>query len=88
MSACTDWGHAAEAAELGARMSHYDCVGDDIGPILFHRYRLSTHDTPPPVLITFYRGIAAFIRARIAILHLLEPSVRYPANGRCGPPNT
>jgi aminoglycoside phosphotransferase family enzyme len=50
-----------------------------IGPILFRRYRLSTHDTPSPMLINFYRGITALIRARIAILHLLEPSVRDPA---------
>jgi aminoglycoside phosphotransferase family enzyme len=50
-----------------------------IGPLLFRHYRLSTHDAPPPVLITFYRGIGALIRARIAILHLRESPVRDPA---------
>jgi aminoglycoside phosphotransferase family enzyme len=50
-----------------------------IGPVLFHHYRLSAHDTPPPVLVSFYRGIGALIRARIAILHLWESPVRDPA---------
>jgi len=50
-----------------------------IGPVLFRHYRLSARDTPPPVLITFYRGIGALIRARIAILHLTESPVRDPA---------
>jgi len=27
-----------------------------IGPVLFRHYQLTAHDTPPPVLITFYRG--------------------------------
>jgi uncharacterized protein len=49
-----------------------------IGPILFRCYRLRTHDNPPPLLITFYKGIGALIRARIAILHLRESPVRDP----------
>ena len=50
-----------------------------VGPVLFRHYRLSARDTPPPVLINFYRGIGALIRARIAILHLWESPVRDPA---------
>jgi aminoglycoside phosphotransferase family enzyme len=50
-----------------------------IGPVLFRRYRLSAHDTSSPVLISFYKGIGALIRARIAILHLRESPIRDPA---------
>ena len=59
-----------ECEKLGAR---------DVGQILFRRYCLRAHDTPPPVLITFYKGIGALIRARIAILHLSESPLREPA---------
>ena len=59
-----------ECDRMGAR---------SIGQVLFRRYRLRTHDTPPPVLITFYKVIGALIRARIAILHLRESPVRDPA---------
>ena len=59
-----------ECDRMGAR---------SIGPVLFRHYRLRAHDTPPPVLITFYKGIGALIRARIAILHLRESPVRDPA---------
>jgi uncharacterized protein len=51
----------------------------DIGPILFRRYCLRTRDSPPPELIAFYKAIAAFVRARLAILHLQESPVRHPA---------
>jgi uncharacterized protein len=44
--------------------------------VLFGRYRLRTNDSPPPVLINFYKTIGALIRARIAILHLQESPVR------------
>ena len=50
-----------------------------VGPVLFRHYRLSAHDSSPPVLISFYKGIGALIRARIAILHLRESPVRDPA---------
>lgn len=50
-----------------------------IGQILHYRYRQRTGDRPPPMLIFFYRAIAALIRARIAILHLQETPVRDPA---------
>ena len=53
--------------------------GRGIGRILFRRYRLRTGDSPPPVLINFYKAIGALIRARIAILHLQESPVRDPA---------
>jgi uncharacterized protein len=59
-----------ECDRMGAR---------SIGPVLFRHYRLSAHDTPSPMLISFYRGIGALIRARIAILHLRESPVRDPA---------
>jgi len=59
-----------ECDRMGAR---------SIGPVLFRHYRLSAHDTSPPVLISFYKGIGALIRARIAILHLRESPVRDPA---------
>jgi uncharacterized protein len=50
-----------------------------IGHILFYRYRRHTGDHPPPLLICFYRAIAALIRARLAILHLREVPARDPA---------
>jgi aminoglycoside phosphotransferase family enzyme len=50
-----------------------------VGQILLHRYCLRTHDLPPPELMTFYKVIGAFVRARIAILHLQESPVRDPA---------
>jgi uncharacterized protein len=58
-----------ECERLGART---------IGPILFRRYCLRCRDAPPPGLIAFYKAIAAFVRARIAILHLQESPVRDP----------
>ena len=68
-----------ECERIGAR---------DIGPILFRRYCLRTRDFPPPGLIAFYKAIAAFVRARLAILHLQEFPVRDPENCCSGPPNT
>jgi uncharacterized protein len=53
-------------------------AGTIIGPVLFHRYCLRSRDAPPPRLIAFYKAIAAFVRARIAILHLQEAPVRDP----------
>ena len=53
--------------------------GRGIGRILLRLYRLRTGNSPPPVLINFYRAIGALIRARIAILHLRESPVRDPA---------
>jgi aminoglycoside phosphotransferase family enzyme len=50
----------------------------NIGQVLFRRYRLRTNDSPAPVLINFYKTIGAFVRARIAILHLRESPVRDP----------
>jgi len=50
-----------------------------IGPVLFRHYRLKMHDSPSPVLLSFYKGIGALIRARIAILHLWESPGRDPA---------
>jgi aminoglycoside phosphotransferase family enzyme len=50
-----------ECERLGART---------IGPVLLRRYCLRCRDAPSRVLIAFYKTIAAFVRARIAILHL------------------
>lgn len=50
----------------------------NVGQVLFRRYRLRTNDSPAPVLINFYKTIGAFVRARIAILHLQESPVRDP----------
>jgi uncharacterized protein len=50
----------------------------NVGQVLFRRYRLRTNDSPAPVLINFYKTIGAFVRARIAILHLRESPVRDP----------
>jgi len=49
-----------------------------VGQVLFRRYRLRTHDSPPPELTTFYKVIGALVRARIAILHLEESPIRDP----------
>jgi uncharacterized protein len=49
-----------------------------VGHVLLRRYCLRTHDFVPPELMTFYRLIGAFVRARIAILHLQESPVRDP----------
>jgi aminoglycoside phosphotransferase family enzyme len=58
-----------ECERIGAR---------DVGPLLFRRYCLRTRDFPPPELIAFYKAIAAFVRARLAVLHLQETPVRDP----------
>jgi len=50
----------------------------NLGQILLHRYCLRAHDFPPPELMTFYKAIGALVRARIAIFHLRESSVRDP----------
>jgi uncharacterized protein len=66
--------------ELAFLTMECDRMGaSNIGPVLFRHYRLRAHDTPPSVLITFYKGIGALIRARIAILHLWESPVRDPS---------
>lgn len=41
-----------------------------VGRVLFNRYHARTKDRPPPVLIHFYKAMAALIRARLAICHL------------------
>jgi len=50
----------------------------NVGQVMLRRYRLRTNDSPAPVLINFYKTIGAFVRARIAILHLQESPVRDP----------
>jgi aminoglycoside phosphotransferase family enzyme len=67
---------ADELAFLGMECGRLGATG--IGQILFYRYSRRTGDCPPPVLIPFYQAIGAMIRARIAMLHLLEFPVRDP----------
>jgi aminoglycoside phosphotransferase family enzyme len=62
---------AMECARLGAPAT--------VERIFFGHYTSRTGDAPPPVLVEFYKAIGAFIRARIAILHLRDPQVRDPA---------
>jgi aminoglycoside phosphotransferase family enzyme len=50
-----------------------------VGNILLCHYRSRAGDSPPALLINFYKAIGALIRARIAILHLQERPVREPA---------
>jgi aminoglycoside phosphotransferase family enzyme len=46
--------------------------------VLFRHYSRRTRDAPPSVLVRFYKAIGALIRARIAILHLRDASIRDP----------
>lgn len=45
---------------------------------LFNAYRDLTGDSPPRVLIDFYKAYNAFLRARIAIWHLDDPDTGSP----------
>lgn len=53
-----------------------------VGPWLLRAYREATGDRPPPDLLAFYKCHRAFLRARIAIAHLDEPSVADPEKWR------
>ena len=50
----------------------------DIGPILMARFTAVTGLTPEPRLTAFYTGYRASLRARLCLLHLLEPKPRQP----------
>jgi uncharacterized protein len=43
-----------------------------VGAFFLEVYRRTTGDHPPPALLRFYRSYRAFLRARIAIWHLLD----------------
>jgi aminoglycoside phosphotransferase family enzyme len=53
-----------------------------IGDLLFTTYSEATGDWPPPPLIAFYKSLRAGVRARLAIMHLLDRDVRQPAHWR------
>jgi aminoglycoside phosphotransferase family enzyme len=55
---------ALECERLGAPWIREELLG---------AYRQITGDSPDPALITFYTVFRAYVRARIAILHLREP---------------
>ncbi len=49
-----------------------------VGPRLHAAVAARLHDDPAPRLIAFYTGLRAFVRARLAAAHLLEPAPRTP----------
>lgn len=52
---------------------------DDIGPRLVDGYGARCGDRPPARLVDFYAGVRAALRAKLAIWHVDDPSVRDPA---------
>jgi aminoglycoside phosphotransferase family enzyme len=50
-----------------------------IGPWLLSAYARTTGDVPEAELCAFYQSVRASVRARLAILHLKEATVREPA---------
>jgi aminoglycoside phosphotransferase family enzyme len=48
----------------------------DVGARLQRSYEALTHDRPPELLISWYMGFRAFLRARLLALHSLEPEPR------------
>ena len=64
---------AMECARLGA---------PSIEPILLNTYREITGDQPPEALIAFYKGVRACLRAKLALWHLRESTVREPDKWR------
>ena len=53
-----------------------------VGDLLFAAYAQVTGDRPPPSLVAFYKRLRATIRARLAIMHLLDLDVRQPDHWR------
>lgn len=49
-----------------------------IGEVLLNRYAGKLGDTPPARLIAFYRAYRACLRARLALVHILEHDPRKP----------
>lgn len=49
-----------------------------IGPLLFGAYQDITGDRPPDILVRFYKGVRACLRAKLALWHLREKVVRDP----------
>ena len=50
-----------------------------VGRLLIARVAARLKHCPPPALLAFYRSVRAFMRARFALRHLLEPAPREPA---------
>jgi len=47
-------------------------------PVIFDVYRQVTDDAPPDVLLRFYKSFRACLRAKVAIWHLRDKTVREP----------
>jgi aminoglycoside phosphotransferase family enzyme len=50
--------------------------GQGIGDALFRVYTAASGDTPPPILLDFYKAYRAFVRAKLAICHLKDEDIR------------
>ncbi len=60
-------------AELAYLAMECELLGaTHIGPRLLRRYAARTGDSPPPVLIDFYKSRSAAVRARLCLLHTRE----------------
>lgn len=71
------------ADELAFLAMECDRLGaPSIGPLLFETYQEITGDRPPEVLVLFYKGARACLRAKLALWHLREPVVREPQKWR------
>ena len=53
-----------------------------IGPLLFGVYEDVTGDRPPEGLVWFYKSVRACLRAKLALWHLREKTVREPQKWR------
>lgn len=69
-----DW--SEEVAFLGVECERLGA--EWVGGLILARCGERLQDAPPPALVSFYRSIHAFIRARIAIRHLRDEVVRTP----------
>jgi uncharacterized protein len=49
-----------------------------VGPVFLGAYREGTGDDPPELLLSFYRSVRAWIRARLTIWHLRDDHVADP----------
>ncbi len=50
--------------------------GRQVGEQLLHVYEEMSGDTPPAVLLDFYKAYRAFVRAKLAICHLKDKEIR------------
>jgi aminoglycoside phosphotransferase family enzyme len=60
-------------AELAFLAMECELLGaTDVGPRLLRRYAARTGDSPPAILIDFYKSRSATVRARLCLLHTRE----------------